>query len=171
MLDREMTYPLRQCDFENALQVARQRMPNLVRSIISWTQAALELRRQILSIKRPYPGMRDDLEQLLPSNFLTVTPFEQLSHLPRFLKTIVLRADRADRDQQRDHQRAQQLAPYLALVRTSSTSTRAAPSKTQQVPPSFRWMVEEFKVSLFAQELGTPYPISAKRLDAALKQG
>jgi len=101
--------------------------------------------------------MREDLKDLLPADFLERTPFEHLKYLPRYLKALLVRAERADLNPSRDKQRAEQIRPYLELVRN-------APSK---LPPDFRWMVEEFRVSLFAQELGTAYPISAARLDKA----
>jgi ATP-dependent helicase HrpA len=160
MFAREPTYPLLERDFKNALDRARERMPNLVPSILGWVQNCLHLRRQIIDTKRPYPGMREDLEALLPPDFLTKVPFEQLKHLPRYLKAMLVRAERADNNPAREKQCAKLLEPYLLLVR----------SKKPGLPDEFRWMVEEFRVSLFAQELGTPYPISAARLDKAYAQ-
>jgi ATP-dependent helicase HrpA len=72
---------------------------------------------------------------------------------------MLLRAERADNDPKRYKEREDALAPYLQRLKTTPAS---------ELPPHFRWMVEEFKVSLFAQELGTAYPISSKRLDKAL---
>ncbi len=157
ILAREPTYPLTKRDFEEALQRARSRIPNLVPSLLTWLDSCLQLRRQIIDSKRPYPGMRDDLEELLPPDFLTVVPFEQVKHLPRYLKAMLVRAQRADNNPARDKQCAKQLDPYLVLVRGNKPG----------LPADFRWMVEEFRVSLFAQELGTAYPISAARLDKA----
>jgi ATP-dependent helicase HrpA len=71
---------------------------------------------------------------------------------------MILRSERFDNDPQRHHQRALQLAPYVERLRKKDAS----------VPPDFRWMIEELKISLFAQELGTPYPISTARLDKLL---
>ncbi len=155
MFAREPTYPLLEQDFNDALERARQRIPNLIPSIVGWVQNCLQLRRQIIDTRRPYPGMRDDLEALLPPDFLTIVPFEQLKHLPRYLKAMLVRAERADNNPAREKQCAKQLEPYLLLARSGKP----------EVPDDFRWMVEEFRVSLFAQELGTAYPISAARLD------
>ena len=71
---------------------------------------------------------------------------------------MILRSERFDNDPQRHHQRALQLAPYIERLR----------KKDAKLPPDFRWMLEELKISLFAQELGTPYPISTARLDKLL---
>jgi ATP-dependent helicase HrpA len=159
MFEGELVYPLKQSDFEAMLQIARTRVPNLVGSILGWIKSALELRRALIALKRPYPGMREDLDTLLPVNFPSSTPFETLSHLPRYLKGMMLRSERADNDPKRDQERAQQLAPFVGLVK------KIGPP----LPPGFRWMIEEFKISLFAQELGTQYPISAARLEKILR--
>ena len=67
----------------------------------------------------------------------------------------------------KDQERARQLAPYQsAWKQLQSTPPRSA--EAGQAMPEFRWMIEEFKVSLFAQELGTAQPVSAKRLDEKL---
>lgn len=160
MFSREPAYPLRRENFDALIAAAKKRIPGLMDSILRWTKAALELRREVLSVPRPYLGMRQDLDALLPADFLVATPFEQLSHLPRYLKAMRLRAERADNDPARHKERSLELARYESILR----------NKTKPVPPDFRWMIEEFKVSLFAQELGTAYPISAKRLDKALAE-
>ena len=68
----------------------------------------------------------------------------------------------------KDHERLRQLAPYLdALLKLQVQSARSAEAKRQI--EMFRWMIEEFKVSLFAQELGTALPVSPKRLDQQLE--
>lgn len=156
MFDSSRLYPLRENEFKVLLQTAQSRMPNLVRSIISVVKVCLETRRSLLSVKRPYTGMREELDSLLPTIFPSITPYQHLQHLPRYLKGMLLRCERADNDPQRDRQRAEQLRPYLDLVKRGGA------------PEEFRWMVEEFKISLFAQELGTQYPVSPKRLDAWL---
>ena len=159
MFEGELVYPLKQSDFEEMLRVARTRMPNLAGSILGWIKGSLELRRALISLKRPYPGMREDLDTLLSVNFPSSTPYEVLSHLPRYLKGMMLRSERADNDPKRDQERAQQLVPFVELVK------KKAPS----LPAGFRWMIEEFKISLFAQELGTQYPVSAARLEKILR--
>jgi ATP-dependent helicase HrpA len=99
--------------------------------------------------------MRADLDELLPADFPATIPYVQLQHIPRYLRGMLVRSERFDNDPQRHHQRALQLAPYLERLR----------SKSPKLPTEFFWMVEELKVSLFAQELGTQYPISSARLD------
>ena len=158
IFSRPPLYPLAEKSYRNAVLTARSRIPGLMSKMLVWTKEILELRQAALSVKRASPGLREDLSALIPPNFLVSTPFEQLEHLPRYVKAIKIRAERADVDPHRDKQRADQVAPFVKLQ-----NDRAVP-----LPPHFRWMVEEFKVSLFAQELGTAYPISAQRLQKAL---
>ena len=133
-------------------------MPNLVGIIIKYAKECLELRRTLVGISRPYSGMRNDLDNLVSTTFVASTPFEHFQHLPRYLKCMNLRCERAEKDPKRYDERVQQLVKYVELVRKGGP----------RVPSQLQWMVEEFKISLFAQELGTQYPISAARLDKFL---
>jgi ATP-dependent helicase HrpA len=109
-----------------------------------------------------------ELEALLPKRFLETVPYEQLTHYPRYLKALLTRVERAKLNPIKDQERARQLAPYQEALR----KLEASPSKSMEARRhinELRWMIEEFKVSLFAQELGTAIPISVKRLDQQLK--
>ena len=110
-----------------------------------------------------------ELESLVPPRFLESISFDRLPELPRYLKALLIRIDRAKLNPLKDQERARQLAPFHEAVR----KWQATPSKSaegRRLAEDFRWMVEEFKVSLFAQELGTAAPVSAKRLDQLLEQ-
>ena len=110
-----------------------------------------------------------ELDALLPKNFLETIPFAQLAHVPRYLKALATRIERAKLNPAKDKERAALLAPYLARL----DALREQPPKSaeaQQQLAEFRWLVEEYKVSLFAQELGTAISISPKRLDEKLRQ-
>lgn len=160
MFERESAYPLRRVDFESAVANAKQRIPNLVPSIIGIVKTCLELRQQIVALKNPYTGMRGELDELLSPDFLEKTPYVQLQHFPRYLKAMLIRSERARGDPVRDRTNA-------AIVRKYSEAVRSLGS-TGQVQNLY-WMVEELKVSTFAQELGTAHPISPARLDKAIQ--
>ena len=66
-------------------------------------------------------------------------------------------------------ERAQQLAPYLAKLKTLLANPPKAADALRRLD-EFRWMVEEYKVSLFAQELGTAFPVSPKRLSEQMER-
>jgi ATP-dependent helicase HrpA len=99
---------------------------------------------------------------------LETIPFVQLAHLPRYLKALATRMERAKLNPAKDKERGQQLAPYVtALRRLEGDPPKTADARRRLA--EFRRMVEEFKVSLFAQELGTAVPVSPQRLDQLLK--
>jgi ATP-dependent helicase HrpA len=158
MFEGNVVYPHTREHFNALLATARSRIPDLVPSILRWTKECLEVRQVLIRIERPYPGMRKDLDELLPVNFLSLTPVQHLQNLPRYLKGMKLRCERAERDPKRYHERDAELVKYVELVR----------QRGAKVPSELRWMVEEFKISLFAQELGTQYPISGKRIERFL---
>jgi ATP-dependent helicase HrpA len=158
MFEGEDIYPLTESHFKELLTTAKSRIPDLVPSILRWAKECLELRQSLIRVARPYPGMRADLDELLSTTFVTTTPFEHLRHLPRYVKGMKLRCERAEKDPKRYHERERELVKYVELVRSGG----------KNAPPELRWMVEEFKVSLFAQELGTQYPISAQRIEKFL---
>ncbi len=116
------------------------------------------LRLALETHKQPYPGMEGDLAALLPPDFLRRMPFGRLPHLPRYLRGMEVRAGRWKRDQAKDASRAKELAPFVAAAKKLGDKTG-----------EFRWLVEEFRVSLFAQELGTAEPVSVVRLQRALE--
>jgi ATP-dependent helicase HrpA len=107
------------------------------------------------------------LQRLVPKRFLTDTPWPQLQHLPRYLKGVVLRLDKWRADPARDAQRLAELRPL-----EQRWSRRVAELKGQRDPrlDEFRWLLEELRVSLFAQELRTPQPVSVKRLERTWAQ-
>jgi ATP-dependent helicase HrpA len=107
------------------------------------------------------------LQRLLPKNFLVATPWPQLQHCARYLKAITLRLDKYRADPARDAQRLAELKPleqkYWRLVADRKGQTDARMLE-------FRWLLEELRVSFFAQELKTPQPVSVKRLEKAWGQ-
>ncbi len=77
--------------------------------------------------------------------------------------------DRAKLNPVKDRERAQQIAPYLEALKKFNANPPKAVDARQRLA-EFRWLVEEFKVSLFAQELGTAVPVSPKRLDEKMRE-
>jgi ATP-dependent RNA helicase HrpA len=120
---------------------------------------------------RPPKEVADDiaaqLQRLVPKGFLQATPWLQLQHLPRYLKAIVLRLDKQRTDPTRDTQRLAELRPLeQRWLRRLSELKGATDARLDE----YRWLLEELRVSLFAQELRTPQPVSAKRLMKAWEQ-
>ena len=107
------------------------------------------------------------LARLVPKRFLMTTPWPQLAHLPRYLKAITLRLDKLRADPQRDASRLAELRPIEQRFWRTLADRKGV---TDPRLDEFRWLLEELRVGLFAQELKTPQPVSVKRLDKAWAQ-
>lgn len=151
--------PLHAAAFGGQLAAAKQDLRGLVPKLGDRLKEIFTLRHALEVHKTPYPGMAEDLAVLLPPDFLKTTPFERVAHLPRYLRGMQVRAERARRDLAKDAARAAELAPFVAAVK--KLGGRAG---------ELRWLVEELRVSLFAQELGTAEPVSAVRLARLLQE-
>jgi ATP-dependent helicase HrpA len=92
---------------------------------------------------------------------LSETPYAQLAHYPRYLKAIGLRIDKLRADPVRDQRLFAEFAPLWQRYGRTLAQRRGA-EDTRLV--EFRWLLEELRVALFAQELRTPMPVSVKRL-------
>ncbi|HET9207048.1 MAG TPA: ATP-dependent RNA helicase HrpA, partial [Burkholderiaceae bacterium] len=131
-----------------AQEVARQALPVL-------TEFASAQRK--LKDARPPKEVAEDiaaqLQRLVPKRFLATTPWPQLQHLPRYLNAIVMRLDKQRADPTRDVQRLAELRPLeqrwlrRMIERKGTVDARL---------DEYRWLLEELRVSLFAQELRTP---------------
>jgi ATP-dependent helicase HrpA len=102
------------------------------------------------------------LQRLMPKRFLAVTPWGALQHFPRYLKAISLRLDKLRSDPARDAARLAELKPQEQRYWRLVAERKGAVDPRMQ---EFRWLLEELRVSFFAQELRTPQPVSVKRLD------
>jgi ATP-dependent helicase HrpA len=107
------------------------------------------------------------LQRLVPKRFLAVTPWPKLQHFPRYLTAITFRLDKLRADPARDAARLAELKPQEQRYwRLLAERKGAADPRLQE----FRWLLEELRVSFFAQELRTPQPVSIKRLDKLWSQ-
>jgi len=158
VVDRDCR-PLTAAQFESEAAAAKADLRGLVPKLTDWVREILALRLALQTHKTPYPGMENDLAALVPADFLRRTPFTRVKHLARYLKGMQARAERWKRDPAKDSSRARELQPFVQAVQR--LGERAG---------EFRWLVEEFRVSLFAQELGTVEQVSAVRLERALRE-
>ena len=107
------------------------------------------------------------MQRLLPKRFLAHTPWPALQHLPRYLKGVVMRLDKLRVDPQRDAARLAELRPLeQRWLRRVAELKGAGHARLDE----YRWLLEELRISLFAQELRTPQPVSVKRLDKVWAQ-
>ncbi|MFC5441494.1 ATP-dependent RNA helicase HrpA [Rhodanobacter ginsenosidimutans] len=110
-----------------------------------------------------YDDLHEQFDALLTPGCLRELSLERLAHYPRYLKGMRLRAERLRQDPAKDQQRMLQVMPYWRAY----LQHRAAGVDAQALA-ELRWLIEEWRVSLFAQELKTAEPVSAKRLAKAL---
>ncbi len=151
--------PLTAVVFGTVLDRAKADLRGIVPRFCEQLREILTLRQTLLVQPGAHAGLDRDLAVLLPPDFLRTTPYAQLPHFPRYRKGMKLRAERWRQNPAKDAERAAQLAPYVAA---------AGKLREREGGEAFRWLVEEFRVSLFAQELGTAEPVSAVKLDRAL---
>ncbi len=141
----------------------------LARLLLEILQEYQPLARKLSGIARAFPEARADIEdqlgELMPRDFLVRTPAAALRHFPRYLKAIGRRIDALREDPQRDARAMSELAPLVAGYRRRRKERRGRPDARLD---DFRWLLEELRVSLFAQGLRTPMPVSPKRLHKAL---
>jgi ATP-dependent helicase HrpA len=105
------------------------------------------------------------LKALVPTDFLARTPWPQVQHLPRYLKAVQLRLDKWRADPDRDQARLAEILPLQSRwQRRLAERKGVADGRLEE----FRWLLEELRVSAFAQELRTPQPVSVKRLEKVL---
>jgi len=166
--------PMRQDEFAQRVQEGRNRL-NLIAQEMQRLAATIlaeqaQVRKRIAATHKAYPQAAEDVKQhgerLLQAGFLARTPWQRLQHFPRYLKAAALRLDKLRADPQRDAQRAAELAPLeQAWQRERISRARlGGAASTGAELEQFGWLLEELRVSLFAQELKTPVPVSSKRL-------
>ncbi len=166
--------PMRQAEFAQRVQEGRSRL-NLIAQEMQRLAATIlaeraQVQKRVVAMQKAYPQAAEDVKQhnerLLQAGFLARIPWQRLQHFPRYLKAAALRLDKLRADPQRDAQRAAEITPLeqawrrelVARARLGGASSTAAELE------QFGWLLEELRVSLFAQELKTPVPVSSKRL-------
>ena len=166
--------PSNEADFKQRVQDGRGRLTLIANEVARMSATILAeyaaAARKIKDTKNAPEATKDaseQLQKLMPKNFIAVAPWAQLGHYARYLKAITSRLDKYRADPARDAAKLKELLPleqrYWRLVAERKGQVDA---RMQE----YRWMLEELRVSFFAQELRTPYPVSAKRLDKVWAQ-
>ena len=168
LFNREPAFPITRQRFESRIQRARLYLQHVGPQLIHALESLFETHREIRLLPSAYPEMDADLARLMPPDFLRHTPYEQVLNLGRFLKAIRIRAERARIDPLKDRQKAEQVQPFCDAVAELMASELTG--EKREAVEALRWMVEEFRVSVFAQELGTAQKVSPKRLCDKLEQ-
>jgi ATP-dependent helicase HrpA len=161
-------------DFGLRLAEGRRRLSTVSAEIVHAMRpifdAMTQVRRQWEKVKHPQfqaslVDAHDHLARLLAPGFLVRTPWNWLLHYPRYLNAVVRRLEKLTGG---GHVRDQQQLPGLKLRWQRCFEKLQQHEQRQVFDPAletYRWMLEEYRVLLFAQELGTAIPVSEKRLD------
>ncbi len=166
--------PTSEADFKRRLNEGRGRLTLIANEVARLAGTVLTefaaASRKVKDTKISPDSLADtaqQLQRLVGKRFIADTPYTQLQHFARYLKAVVLRLDKLRADAARDATKLAELKPleqkYWRLVAERKGVTDA---RMQE----FRWLLEELRVSFFAQELRTPQPVSLKRLDKAWQQ-
>jgi ATP-dependent helicase HrpA len=115
--------------------------------------------------------IRQEMDALVPQNFLELHDSERLAHLPRYLNALRIRAQRGVNNAEKHRLKNARIEEFSAwLQQCEGNLSRHGSNEKRKALEAFRWMIEEFKVSVFAQELKTAFPVSAKRLEEKKKE-
>ncbi len=150
---------------KSRLLLIAQELARLVFAVLNEHLSVQKSLPQLKAFNQVNLDVRAQLEWLLHKRFIADTPYERLQHVPRYLKAINLRIEKMRSNPARDAQCMTQLQP---LLQASQKLRQSTDPRVQE----FGWMLQELRVSLFAQELKTPVIVSVKRMEkmlAALK--
>ncbi|MDP2786830.1 MAG: ATP-dependent RNA helicase HrpA [Pseudomonadota bacterium] len=178
--------PRSQIDFEIAAKTARPRLPEAVARMAQTAQDCLAVALKIEQALAKTPpiwkaavlDLRGQLDELVFPGFMAHHPSSRLAHLPRYLKAMELRISKLANQAARDLAAMNEMAKLLAAWRQRRERLAAqghiggnigggniGGGNIEPEMEDFRWRLEELRVSLFAQELKTPEPVSVKRLE------
>jgi ATP-dependent helicase HrpA len=116
-------------------------------------------------------ALREDLDALVPHNFMLLYDDERLSHVIRYLRALVIRAERGLLHLGKALRNSEEVKYFSDTLRDMRENLPSdASEEKKKAIEEFRWMIEEYKISVFAQELKTSFPISRKRLEKKIQE-
>jgi ATP-dependent helicase HrpA len=148
---------------KSRLLLIAQEVARLLGNILAEFQAVQKSLPQLKAHPQSEQDIRAQLEWLLKKRFIAETPYQHLQHLPRYLKAIGLRIEKLRGNPARDAQCLAQIGTLLRPLQKLTVQQRKDPRVVE-----FCWLLQELRVSLFAQELKTPVIVSVKRLEKML---
>ncbi|HYG55604.1 MAG TPA: ATP-dependent RNA helicase HrpA [Burkholderiales bacterium] len=161
--------PMTEADFTRRVDEGRSRFNLIAQELTRFVKSILEesaaLQKKLGPMEKGFPQVASDLksqmQRLLAPGWIARTPWERLQHLPRYFKAGSVRLDKLRTDPARDARLAAELATLETPYRRAIAAAQGSPGAELE---QFGWLLEELRVSLFAQELKTPVPVSVKRL-------
>lgn len=162
--------------FEKAVEQIRahllEKAQQLEKLLLEVAQGVLDIRKQMkasknaLALAFAYADINAQMEALLYKDFMYQTQASQLEHFPRYLRAISLRLEKVAANIQRDRIQIESLQEHISKHQQRLAQHGQARFWAHPEWQSYRWMLEELRISLFAQQLKTAVPVSDKRLRA-----
>ncbi|KGJ30886.1 DUF3418 domain-containing protein [Neisseria mucosa] len=153
--------------FKEQIKRARSRLPAVKEALSRYLQETAAAYAELNSKIGKHPLthlMRQRLQTLLAPGFASHTPWAQWPRLPIYLKAMTLRLEKYSSNPARDAAREADIQELEQMWQEKTDSLVKQGLPVSDDLAAFRWQIEELRVSLFAQELKTPYPVSTKRL-------
>ena len=153
--------------FKEQIKRARSRLPAVKEALSRYLQETAAAYAELNGKLGKHPLthlLRQRLQTLLAAGFATRTPWAQWPRLPIYLKAMTLRLEKYSSNPARDAAREADIQELEQMWQEKTDSLVKQGQPVSDDLAAFRWMIEELRVSLFAQELKTPYPVSVKRL-------
>ena len=153
--------------FKEQIKRARSRLPAVKEALSRYLQETAAAYAELNGKLGKHPLthlMRQRLQTLLAAGFATRTPWAQWPRLPIYLKAMTLRLEKYSGNPARDAAREADIQELEQMWQEKTDSLVKQGQPVSDDLAAFKWMIEELRVSLFAQELKTPYPVSVKRL-------
>jgi ATP-dependent helicase HrpA len=174
LLCRELTgsvqpYPLIEANFREAVTHVRTQAPVVQIQLLALLRELIKSRDTLSRMKPGYGSFEADIQNLLPADVLRRVTLAQFQEFPRYVKAIQMRNERALLNPVKDQQKAVRVEPYWKKLRILLADPKLKP-KQRTLLWQFRWAFEEFKVSIYAQELGTKGKISTQKLDELIAE-
>ena len=153
--------------FKEQIKRARSRLPAVKEALSRYLQETAAAYAELNGKLGKHPLthlMRQRLQTLLAAGFATRTPWAQWPRLPIYLKAMTLRLEKYSSNPARDAAREADIQELEQMWQEKTDGLVKQGLPVSDDLAAFKWMIEELRVSLFAQELKTPYPVSVKRL-------
>jgi ATP-dependent helicase HrpA len=161
-------------EFNGRMQLAKSKLSliaqDIAKQVLHCLELSAELPKKLASAKSvsnsAYEDMQQQYQQLIHRQFVAQTPYEQMVHLPRYLKAIMVRIEKLRTNLARDQDNQVQWTK-LHRQYTQMLNNQHIGDSSRQLK-EIRWQLEELRVALYAQELKTPTPMSIKRVEKIL---
>jgi ATP-dependent helicase HrpA len=166
--------PRTKSEFESLIDAGRSRIDSVAQRLLVRVTEILQSYREVrqklaattgAQYREAVTDLQQQLAALIAADFMTATPAVWFDHLPRYLRAMSRRLERLPAALKRDSELMRSIAPFAAAIAqlTGKSVHRIELEK-------LRWMLEEYRVSLFAQDLKTSVPVSEKRLSEQLQR-